>query len=169
VFLVSLVLTGPSLQALEYEPVRGAFSDRCILHVNGLSYHFGGSSNELNEKNWGLGFGYEIGRLGSESKIFNRAIVSINTDFYRDSFAGFGYAFGVALQNRLIGPIDLGLQVGLVHEDNIVDKGGLYLFPFLVPFLETKFDFPVNYRITLVPPLNGFSKGLLTFQALVRF
>ena len=94
---------------------------------------------------------------------------TFNTDIYRDSFFELGYAFGVALQNKLIGPVDFGLQVGFVHEDNIVDKGGWYLFPYLVPFLETNFDYPVNCRMTLVPPLEGYSNGLLTFQLLVRF
>jgi hypothetical protein len=167
--LIVTVLGGRSLHGFEYEPIKDPFRDRIVLHVNGLSYHFGGSDKDLNELNWGLGATYDLGRLSSGSRILNNAVFTFNTDIYRDSFYDMGYAFGVALQNKLIGPVDFGLHAGFVHEDNIVDKGGWYLFPYLVPFLETTFDMPVNCRMTLVPPLEGYSKGLLTFQFLVRF
>lgn len=157
------------LCGVEYEAIKDPFRERFILHLSGLSYHFGGSVNELNEQNWGAGFGYDFGRLKSGSKILDGAVFSLNVDLYSDSFSEFGYAFGASFQNGLLGPIDWGLQVGLVHENNIVDKGGYYLFPFLVPFLETTFDFPVNARLILVPPLQGYSDGFLALQALVRF
>ena len=134
-----------------------------------MSYHFGRSSNEINERNWGLGFGYDFGRLRSESRILDGAVFSFNADVYSDSFSEFGYAFGVSVQNKLIGPIDLGLIAGLIHENNVVDKGGWYLTPYLLPFLETTFDFPVNARLTLVPPLGSLTEGFLTLQAVVRF
>lgn len=167
--LLLLLLSVRPAGAVEYEAIKDPFWDRFILHVNGLSYHIGGSENELNEKNWGAGVGYDFGRLKSGSRILNEAVISLNGDLYSDSFAEFGFAFGVSIQNKLVGPIDLGLQVGFVHENNIVAKGGWYLFPFLVPFLETTFDFPVNCRLSFVPPLEGYSDGLLTFQGLVRF
>jgi hypothetical protein len=164
-----LLLGVRAAEAVEYEAIKDPFWDRFILHVNGLSYHVGGSSNELNERNWGAGAGYDIGRLESGGWFLNEAVISLNADLYSDSFAEFGYAFGVSIQQKLVGPIDLGAQAGFVHENNIVDKGGWYLFPFLVPFLETTFEFPVNCRLTFVPPLEGYSDGLLTLQALVRF
>lgn len=167
--LLLLPLLARPLSGLEYEANKDPFRDRFILHINGLSYHFGGSVNELNEQNWGAGFGYDFARLHSGSVILDGAVLSFNLDLYSDSFSEFGYGFGVSFQNKLFGPFDWGLQVGLVHEDNIVDKGGFYLFPFLVPFWETTFDFPVNARLTLVPPLSGYSDGLLILQALVRF
>ncbi len=167
--LAILPLLVQSAHGVDYEAIKDPFRDRFVLHVNGLSYHIGGSVNELNEENWGLGFGYDFGRLSSGSVLWDGGILSINVDLYSDSFAEFGYAFGASFQNTLVGPIDWGVQVGLVHENNIVDKGGLYLFPYLVPFLETTFDFPVNVRMTLVPPVHTFSDGLLTLQALVRF
>lgn len=172
VFWICLLLLLPGIKradAFDYEPIKDPFRDRFILHVNGLSYHLGGSENELNEQNWGAGFGFDFGRLRCGSRILNEAVISLNADLYSDSFAEFGYAFGVSIQNKLVGPIDLGLHLGFVHENNIVDKGGWVLFPFLVPYLETTFDFPVNCRLTIVPPLSGYSNGFLTFQALVRF
>jgi hypothetical protein len=166
---VLLLLLARPLYGFEYEPIKDPFRERFILHLNGLSYHFGGSTNELNETNWGAGFGYDFARLRSESVILEGAVLSVNVDLYSDSFSEFGYAFGASFQNKLVGPIDWGLMVGLVHENNIVEKGGFYLFPFLLPFWETTFDFPVNARLTLVPPFGGYSEGLLTLQALVRF
>ncbi|MEZ5276960.1 MAG: hypothetical protein R3F07_11320 [Opitutaceae bacterium] len=167
-FLGFAATTAP-LRAFQYEAIKDPFRERFTLHLNGLSSHFGGSSNDLNEVNWGLGAGYDLGRLGSESRILNGAVVSLSVDFYSDSFSEPGYAFGVALQNKLAGPIDLGFQVGLIHEDNLMDKGSWYLTPFLVPYLETTFDFPVNLRMSLIPPIGDLTKGVLTLQALIRF
>lgn len=167
--LVVVALAGRPLHGLDYEPIKDPFRDRFILHLNGLSYHFGGSDEELNEQNWGIGFGYDFGRLSSGSRILDQAVFSFSSEFYSDSFAEFGFALGVSVQNKLVGPIDLGLNAGLLHENNIQEKGGSYLTPFLLPFLETTFDFPVNARLTLIPPWGGLTEGVLTLQALVRF
>ena len=166
---MGFVVTAATLRAFQYEAIKDPFRERFTLHLNGLSTHFGGSANDLNEVNWGIGGGYDLGRLASESVITNGAVFSLSVDFYSDSFSQPGYAFGVALQNKLVGPIDLGFQVGLIHEDNLVDKGGWYLTPFLFPYLETRFDFPVNLRMSLIPPLGTLTKGVLTLQALIRF
>jgi hypothetical protein len=167
--LIVTVLTGRSLHGFEYEPIKDPFRERIALHLNGLSYHFGGSDNEINELNYGLGFTYDLGRLSSESRVLNNAVFTLNADIYRDSFSELGFAFGVGIQNKLIGPIDLGFQVGIVHENNLVDKGGGYLFPYLFPYVETTFDFPVNCRVMLIPPVGGLTEGVLTLQFLVRF
>lgn len=168
------MLMGPAggvetVHAFAYEAIKDPFRERFVLHLNGLSTHFGSGENEVNELNYGLGLTYDLGRIRSENDFLDSGVISFKADVYRDSFSDLGYAIGVAFQKRLIGPIDLGLHVGLIHEDNIVEKGGTYLFPFLLPFVETTFDFPVNLRVTLIPPLNGYTEGLLTFQALLRF
>lgn len=159
----------PSVHGFGYEATKAPFRERFALHLNGLSSHFGESENAVNEVNYGLGLTYDLGRVRSESRLLDNGLVTFNADVYLDSFEDLGFAFGVAFQKKLIGPIDFGLHLGLVHEDNIVDKGGTTLFPFLFPFVETRFDLPVNLRVTLIPPLDGYTEGLLTFQALLRF
>ncbi|RKX33139.1 MAG: hypothetical protein DRP71_10910 [Verrucomicrobia bacterium] len=172
VLWIGLLLLLPGIKradGFDYEPIKDPFRERFVLHLNGLSFHIGGSSNDLNELNYGLGFSYDLGRLSSGSRVLNNAVFTFSADIYRDSFYDLGYAFGVALQNRLIGPIDFGLQVGLIHEDNLVDKSGWYLHPYLFPFLETTFDFPVNCRVILIPPVGDLTEGVVTVQFLVRF
>ncbi len=158
-----------TVHAFAYEAIKDPFRERFVLHLNGLSTHFGDSENELNELNYGLGLTYDLGRIRSDNEFLDNGVISFNADIYRDSFNDLGYAIGVAFQKRLIGRLNLGLHAGLIREDSIVEKGGTYLFPFLFPFVETTFDLPVNLRATLIPPLNGYTEGLLTFQALLRF
>lgn len=166
---MGFAVTAAPLQAFAYEAIKDPFRERFTLHINGLSNHFGGSTNDLNEVNWGIGGGYDLGRLSSEGVILNNAVLSLSVDFYSDSFSQPGFAIGLALQNKLVGPIDLGVQVGLIHEDNLEEKGGWYLTPFLFPYLETTFDFPVNVRMLLIPPVGDLTQGVFTLQALIRF
>ena len=153
----------------EYEPTTDPFRDRFVLHLSGLSHHVAGNKDRLTEQNLGVGFGYELGRFSSESILLNQAVISFNSEFYLDSFAQFGYAIGMTLQNKVFEFLDFGLGFGLIHEDHILEDHGYYIVPYVLPYLETTFDFPANLRMTVVPPVSGLTDGVATLQMIVRF
>jgi hypothetical protein len=155
------------LSGTEFMRLRSSMSERLSLHVNGISYHFKGDRDTLNEFNYGLGFSYYMGEFKSESWFLNDFKIFAEADVYSDSFSALGYLFGAAAQRRLWGSIDWGVNVGLIHEDNLKEKSGLYLYPYAFPYLQTNFDFPINGRILYVPPVhNG---GILALQLMVDF
>jgi hypothetical protein len=153
--------------AVEFIPEKQAFREAASLHINGLSYHNASDRSELNEVNHGLGFGYYIGKLESEWSLLQGAAVSAEIECYSDSFSKFAYLCGLTFQKELTGYLDFGINVGLIHEDHLVDDIGLYLVPYLFPYLETNFDTPINARLTFIPPVAN--EGLITMQLIVRF
>ncbi len=138
------------------------------LHINGKSHHRGENSSELNEFNYGLGFTYNIGELISDTQLLNEAVFSIEADIYSDSFSELGYVIGASFQKRLFKKLDWGVNIGLIHEQNLQEKSGLYLFPYMVPYLQTNFDHPVNTRILYIPPVHN-TGGIFTAQLIVKF
>jgi hypothetical protein len=155
------------LSAMEFVKMRTTTIERLSLHINGLSYHFEGDRDELNEFNYGLGFSYYMGEIQSESWFLNDFKVFIEADVYSDSFSDLGYLFGASVQRRLWKQIDWGVNLGLIHEDNLKEKSDLYLHPFAFPYVQTNFDLPFNARILYVPPVhNG---GIIALQMLLSF
>ena len=151
----------------EFAQMRSTTSERLVLHINGLSYHFAGDRDELNEFNFGLGLSYYMGKFQSESWFLNDFKVFLEADVYSDSFSDLGYLFGASVQRRLWKQIDWGVNLGLIHEDNLKEKSGLYLHPYAFPYLQTNFDFPINGRILYVPPVHN--EGIIAFQMMLGF
>lgn len=138
-----------------------------FLHINGYSYHFSSDRNKLNEFNYGFGFSYYLGHLQSSSPIVNDLQVFAEVDLYSDSFSETGYLFGASFQKPLLKKLDFGLHFGLIHENNLQDKSGLFLHPYLFPYLQTNYDAPINARILFIPPIHN--KGIIAAQAMIRF
>jgi hypothetical protein len=137
------------------------------LHINGFAYHF--KRNGQNEENYGAGFSYGFTPIKSEITLLNNSRLSVEFDGYRDSYNKFGYSGGVVWQRPVFNTVDLGLRAGLVHEDNAAEKSGLYVIPYLLPFVESRFNFPVNLRATFVPPIGNITNGMMVFQFMVDF
>ena len=169
------LIAGLSLAALGVPPLSGTefvrshapMSERLSLHINGISFHFSSDRHTLNEVNYGLGVSAYMGRFESESPLLDDVKVFAEADFYSDSFSTFGYLFGVSFERRLWKQLNWGVNLGLIHEDNLERKSGSYLFPYVVPFVQTNFDFPVNGRILFVPPVHN--DGIIALQLIVDF
>lgn len=155
------------LSGTEFVRSHGSTSERLFLHLDGISYHFAGDRHTLNEENYGLGFSYYMGKFESESWFLNDFKVFAEADIYSDSFSALGYLFGASFQRRLWKQLDWGLNLGLIHEDNLKEKSGLYLYPYAFPYVQTTFDFPINARVLYVPPVhNG---GIIALLLIVDF
>ncbi len=151
----------------DFHKDEGPADERFRLHINLASYHF--SRDGQNEENYGLGFSYQVGWLQSDNSVLNGTQIAFESDYYRDSHESPGFALGLALQNGLARSLDWGLKLGLVHEDKASRDAGSYLVPYLVPYLETDFKFPVNMRLTVVPPVGSLTNGFLSVQFMVDF
>lgn len=137
-----------------------------VLHLNGVSYHF--NKNKQNRYNYGLGFSYNIGRLNSRHGFLDDSRLAFEFDGYRDSYGNPAYAGGFYLSKNLSDRFDWGLKAGLVHSHDLQDSGN-FLYPYVLPFVESVFKSPVNIRITLVPPWGSVTDGELTFQLMIDF
>jgi hypothetical protein len=153
--------------AVEFIREKQPFREAATVHINGFSYHKAADRSELNEANYGLGFGYYLGTLESDWPLLKGAAVSVETELYSDSFSKFAYLCGVTFQKELTGYLDYGINVGLIHEDHLVDDIGLYLVPYLFPYLQTRFDTAINARLTIIPPVGN--KGVFALQLIARF
>jgi len=140
--------------------------DQPALHVNGRAYHFHRAGQV--EFNYGLGFSVPLVQVKSGSPILNEARLGFEFDEYRDSNGHTAFSVGGYLQKALSTHWDWGAKFGLDHETTITQHD-LYVLPYVVPYVESKFRFPVNIRIILVPPVPSYTAGFLAFQGIVKF
>jgi len=164
-----LTTAAPSLSAVHYQPAEHGALSRLHLHLNGLTYHFSTDRSELNEFNYGLGASWDLGRLAADNRLIDGTIIAVEGEVYSDSFSQLGAAFGLSAQRNLCRGLDFGLRLGLMHEDNLRDKVGVAVFPYLLPYLQTRFGGPLDARLTLVPPLGSKTGGLAALQLILHF
>ena len=160
--LVSLCLPFSAFSGQEAESGAGVYK----LHINGLSIHFDKDEND-NEKNWGLGMQQSLGHSESDTSLWDGWDLFWEVDVYIDSFSGLGVAGGVGAQRPLFQYLDWGLKAGLVFERGLAENHGSAVLPYLLPFAETSFDYPLNLRATLVPPVFGLG-GMLSLQLILE-
>ncbi len=166
--LIFACLSVSSLSAMELIKSDAPFNERWKLKINGLTHHFS-SDSDVNECNYGLGFAYSLGELDCKWALFDGLKTAVEVDAYNDSYEDLGYSIGVAFQKPLTDklPLDWGLHVGLIHEDHLAKKSGLFLHPYVFPYLETTFHFPVNARVLAFPPVHN--DGIIALQLIVKF
>lgn len=163
ILLTALLVIAPALPCGATELVQND-ADHFELHVDGSSYHF--KPDNQNYENYGIGVSYPIGRLASQNSLLDGSRLDVEFDAYRDSYREPAYVGGFVLTRKLWGPVDWGLKAGLVHSVQLLDSGKA-VYPYLLPFVESAFKFPVNVRVTLVPPWGSYTNGELTFQLIV--
>ena len=137
------------------------------LHINGIALHFDKGENS-NEANWGLGLERSLGITESDKPLVDGWEKFWEFDVYEDSYSDIAISGGFGVQRPMIRHLDFGLKVGLVYEKGLKDDAGSSVLPYLVPFVETSFDIPLNLRATLIPPIPAFDiGGLISFQFIV--
>lgn len=135
------------------------------LIVNGASYHFKRSG--LNEKNYGLGFSYKIADSDMRPDFLKGEALYLEGDVFKDSFSKLGIAAAVTWKQPVLEHFQFGLKTGLLKSDHMKDEFDLPIVPYIVPFIETDFKFPVNLRTTVIPPLGDVTYGYMMFQLIV--
>ncbi len=162
--LVSLWLPVSAFSGQDTESGAGAYK----LHINGLAIHFEGGEN-TNEKNWGLGIQRSLVPSETGASFWDAWEVFWEFDVYKDSFSDLALSGGLGAQRPIFRYMDVGLKAGLVFESGLAEKVGTPIVPYLLPFAETSFDYPLNVRATLVPPIRAFNlDGLISFQLILE-
>lgn len=149
--------------AWEDEGILGRFK----LHLSGFSYHFERGDN--NETNWGLGVEYHYWRSEAEGWLWRNWESFVEFDVYEDSFHDLAFAGGLGIEREVIPFIDFGFRLGILYEKELVEKTGLFVQPYLLPYLQTSFDWYLNARLTIVPPVSDTISGVLILQFIVDF
>lgn len=163
--LVILVSLWIPLSASGQEAESGAGAWR--LHINGVAIHFD-KDEDTNEKNWGLGIQQSLGRSESDTSLWDGWDLFWEVDAYMDSFSDLAVAGGVGAQRPLFRYVDWGLKAGLAFEPGLAENHGSPILPYVLPFAETRFDYPLNLRATLVPPIDALGLGgLISFQLIL--
>lgn len=165
--LFCLTLLSQSISATGFIREKEPLNESLLLHIDGLSYHFASDRSTLNEENWGLGFSYKLGRIESKYKLLNNVKVFAETDVYSDSFSQLAYLFGATFQKKFNNQLEYGINIGLIHEENLQEKSDLYLHPYIFPYLQTNFNTRFNARFSFVPPVQN--EGIVTLQLITRF
>lgn len=166
-FLMLLVISTCSLAGQHDELERKASEIK--LHINGIAIHFDKGEN-TNEQNWGLGIQGSLPRYQSKVRFLEGWDLFWEIDAYQDSYSDVALSAGVGMQKPLFPYLDFGLKAGLVYEDGLKEDAGSNVLPFLLPFVETRFQGMPNLRATLVPPIAAWNiDGLLSLQLIVDF
>jgi len=131
--------------------------NKFTLHINGYAYHF--SRDDHNEKNFGVGFSSSFGQMKSDNSLINNGLLAIEADIYKDSFSDVGYAVGLSWQKPFSESWNWGLRAGVGHEDQASENCGMYLIPYIFPFVESHWHSPLNIRVMLVPPFGDLTHG----------
>jgi hypothetical protein len=71
------------------------------------------------------------------------------------------------MQRPIFRHLDAGLKAGLAYDDGLQEDVGSPVLPYLLPFVETRFNRAPNLRATLVPPFPPFHIGGLVSLQLI--
>ena len=137
------------------------------LHINGIAFHFD-KGNGSNENNWGVGIERMFGQKPNAPSFLQGWSTFFELDAYQDSYSKLGVSAGFGMQRPMFRYLDAGLKVGLVYEDGLQEDAGSPVLPYLLPFIETRFERAPSIRATLVPPFPPFDiGGLVSLQLIV--
>lgn len=118
-----------------------------------VSHHF--SRRGYNERNWGLGVEYR----------FNAQVAAIAGQ-YRNSVRETSHYLAVAAQPYVIGPVRLGVIVGIVNGYPEMRNGRFA--PLILPVASIEGD-RIGANITYVPSITGKVHGAVALQIKFRF
>ena len=132
------------------------------LIVNGASYHFNDADH--NESNYGFGLTYELPDTFPRFDFLKGERLAAEFDVFKDSYSDTGISAGVSWTRPLNQRFEYGIKAGLLHSDHLVEEYDAPIFPYIVPFLETRITKRVDLRTAVVPPLGDITYGYMMFS-----
>ena len=137
------------------------------LHLNGYAWHIA-SEGDVNEFVVGLGLTWDIKRVNFNWIKLTDVVMAFDGDILKDSNNEWAVAGGVSLR-KPVGVVDIGILAGLTYKQNLIEDTGFPLFPYVLPFLQSSFDYPLNVRAVWIPPVRKTTDNQIVFQLLVDF
>lgn len=144
------------------------------LALSPISWHIDYTEPDVNNFPMGVGAAYDFEIINPNYGFFNHlvqdSIVSLEFNIFRDSDFGYpaGYV-GLGLRRNIFAsPIQVGSAIGLLHTTQLQELSGSPVLPFMLPFLQTDFDIPVNLRIVYIPSFADYNSQQVFFTLMIK-
>lgn len=144
------------------------------LALSPFSWHIDYTEPDVNNFPMGVGAAYDFEIINPNYGFFNHlvqdSIVSLEFNIFRDSDFGYpaGYV-GLSLRRNIFAsPIQMGSAIGLLHTTQLQELSGSPVLPFMLPFLQTDFDIPVNLRIVYIPSFADYNSQQVFFTLMIK-
>jgi hypothetical protein len=144
------------------------------LALSPFSWHIDYTEPDVNNFPMGVGAAYDFEIINPNYGFFNHliqdSIVSLEFNIFRDSDFGYpaGYV-GLSLRRNIFAsPIQVGSAIGLLHTTQLQELSGSPVLPFMLPFLQTDFDIPVNLRIVYIPSFADYNSQQVFFTLMIK-
>lgn len=164
-----LLLSGSVVLILLFNAIEKSYAEvsRMSLLVSGTSVHF--KDADHNEQNYGVGFSYLLpeDNLVKNIDLLRDQPIYFEFDAFKDSFSDIALSAGLAYKKKVFNYLNIGFKAGLLKSKHVKREHDLYLIPYLVPIVESAFDFPINLRWMLIPPVGDITNGYMMFQFVV--
>lgn len=144
------------------------------LAISPISWHIDYTEPDVNNFPMGVGAAYDFEIINPNYGFLNHlvqdSIVSLEFNIFRDSDFGYpaGY-IGLSLRRNIFAsPIQVGSAIGLLYTTQLQELSGSPVLPFMLPFLQTDFDIPVNLRIIYIPSFMDYNSQQVFFTLMIE-
>ena len=93
----------------------------------------------------------------------------LNLAYLKDSNFGYPSGFaGITFRKNILDNLQIGLGTGLVYTTQLESISGSPIFPYVLPYIQTDFNFPINLRIIYIPSVSDFKSQQLFFTLFTK-
>ncbi len=127
------------------------------------------NKSKVNDFPLGLGLAYDFDIIRSDSVFLNNTLMSAEFSIFKDS--DFGYPSGflaTTFRKNIIDELQLGFGAGLVYTTQLKRLSGSPILPFIFPFMQTDFKFPLNLRVVYIPSVSDFKSQQIFFTVFIK-
>lgn len=141
------------------------------IALSPISWHLDDIKSDVNDFPWGVGAAYDFGILGQENGngFFDGIIMGVEFSVFKDSDFGYPSTFvGANFRKNIFNELQIGLGAGLIYTTQLQSIAGSPVVPFIIPFIQTDFDFPINLRIIYIPPISDWKSQQIFLTTFIR-
>ncbi|QUS62481.1 hypothetical protein IQE94_09255 [Synechocystis sp. PCC 7339] len=144
------------------------------LTISPISWHIDYTEPDVNNFPLGMGAAYNFEIINPNYGFFDNlvqdSIASLEFNIFRDSDFGYPAAYvGLSLRKNIFAsPIQVGSAIGLLYTTQLQELSGSPVLPFMLPFLQTDFDIPVNLRIVYIPSFADYNSQQVFFTLMIK-
>ncbi|AIE74605.1 MULTISPECIES: hypothetical protein [unclassified Synechocystis] len=144
------------------------------LTISPISWHIDYTEPDVNNFPFGVGAAYDFEIInpnyGFLNSLIEDSVVSLEFNIFRDSDFGYPSAYaGLSLRKNIFAsPIQIGSGMGLLYTTQLQELSGSPVLPFMLPFIQTDFDSPVNLRVVYIPSFADYNSQQFFFTLLIK-
>ncbi|MBD2651933.1 hypothetical protein H6G45_00200 [Synechocystis sp. FACHB-383] len=144
------------------------------LTLSPISWHVDYTEPDVNNFPFGIGAAYDFEIINPSYGFLNifveNSVVSVEFNVFRDSDFGYPSAYaGLSLRRNIFAsPIQIGSAMGLLYTTQLQELSGSPVLPFMLPFVQTDFDSPINLRIVYIPSFADYNSQQFFFTLLIK-